>query len=161
MPHLSPANTQFAIMSFEGPDEYSRAGGLAVRVRDLATSLAEQGFLTHLFFVGDPSLPGTEQVGCLILHRWCQWISAYHPGGVYDGEMDKMEDLTRSLPPYLLTDVVVRGAEEGKVTVLMGEDWQTVGAMIYASALLAQYGLSRRVVPVWTANNVFGFGGIN
>lgn len=24
--------------------------------------------------------------GRLVLHRWAQWISAFHSGGVYDGE---------------------------------------------------------------------------
>ena len=106
MVHISPENAEFAIVSFEGPDEYSRAGGLAVRVRDLAETLAELGFHTHLFFIGDPSLPAVESNGRLTLHRWGQWISAYHPGGVYDGEWNKMQDLSWSLPPVLANDVV-------------------------------------------------------
>ncbi|HCG02809.1 MAG TPA: glycosyl transferase family 1, partial [Chloroflexi bacterium] len=54
---LTPETAEFAIVAFEGPDAYSRAGGLAVRVRDLSQTLAEAGYSTHLFFVGDPSLP--------------------------------------------------------------------------------------------------------
>ena len=64
----------FLLLSFEGPDPYSRAGGLGSRVSGLASALAEEGYETHLFYVGAPDLPGHE-LGCdgkLHLHRWCQ-----------------------------------------------------------------------------------------
>ena len=77
---------QFHILSFEGHDPYACAGGLASRINGLVRTLAEVGFETHLWFVGDPQLSGHETQGQLHLHRWCQWISQYHPGGVYDGE---------------------------------------------------------------------------
>ncbi len=75
---LAPEHVLFCILSFEGPDLYARAGGLAVRATHLAETLARRGYLTHLFFVGDPYAPGleTREGGRLILHRWCQWISA-------------------------------------------------------------------------------------
>ena len=99
---MRPADAiQFHILSFEGPDPYSRAGGIATRVCGLAGALAESGFETHLWFVGDPSLPGEETRGALHLHRWCQWISVLHPGGVYDGEEGKRGDYAASLPPLL------------------------------------------------------------
>ena len=79
--------TQFHILSFEGPDGYARAGGIASRITGLSEALAEAGFETHLWFVGDPHLPGHENRGPLSLHRWCQWISHYHPAGVYDGAL--------------------------------------------------------------------------
>ncbi len=161
MDGLTPRNAEFAIVSFEGPDEYSRAGGLAVRVRDLAESLAHEGYRTHLFFIGDPNLPPTAERGNLILHRWGQWISAHHPGGVYDGEWGKMQDLTASLPPFLSQEIVPTAAASGKVTVLMGEDWQTVAAVTRTSRLLAERGLLQSCIPVWTANNIFGFDGID
>ena len=46
------------------------------------------GYLTFLYFCGDPDLPGEEarEGDRLQLRRWCQWISAYHRGGVYDGD---------------------------------------------------------------------------
>jgi len=44
------------------------------------------GHETHLWFIGDPELPALEEQGQLTLHRWCQWVSALQPGGVYDGE---------------------------------------------------------------------------
>ena len=79
--------TSFVILSFEGPDLYSHAGGIGSRVDELSRTLAARGFETHLFFIGDPALPAHEVSvnGNLHLHRWCQWISAYHRGGVYDG----------------------------------------------------------------------------
>jgi hypothetical protein len=80
---------QFHLLSFEGPDGYARAGGIASRVTGLSYALAEAGFETHLWFVGDPDLPGHETHDQLHLHRWCQWISHYHPAGVYDGEEAK------------------------------------------------------------------------
>src|SRR5947209_4251771 len=81
LPGLRPERTVFVLLSFEGPDPYSLAGGLGRRVSELANSLAEAGFETHLFFIGDPERPGYEAAvgGRLHLHRWCNWISRYHP----------------------------------------------------------------------------------
>src|SRR5215470_13469418 len=78
---LSPGRATFVVLSFEGPDRYARAGGLGVRVTELSRALAEAGYPVHLVFVGDPDLPGHESLidGRLTLHRWCQWISAFHP----------------------------------------------------------------------------------
>ena len=157
MARLSPENAEFAIVSFEGPDEYSRAGGLAVRVRDLSESLAGLGFRTHLYFIGDPDRPATETNNGVTLHRWAQWISAYHPNGVYDGEWNKMEDLLRSLPPVLASDIIAPAASQGRHTIVMGEDWQTVGTMINTAAFVERAGLSGHMIPVWTANNTYGF----
>src|SRR5579871_2014117 len=138
MARLTPENAEFAIISFEGPDEYSRAGGLAVRVRDLCETLSAAGFRTHLFFVGDPTLPAVKEQGNLVLHRWSQWISAYHPGGVYDGEWGKLQDMVGSLPPFLIDGIIRPAAERGGITVVMGEDWQTASTMIRLGTLLGQ-----------------------
>jgi len=161
MTRLRPENVQFAIVSFEGPDEYSRGGGQAVRVRDLCGALADDGFHTHLFFVGDPALPETESHGNLTLHRWSQWVSEHHPGGVYDGEWGKMQDMSATLPSFLCEHVVRAGAMEGRITVLMGEDWQTATTMVAAAGALTEQDLLRYVIPVWTANTTFGFQSIN
>ena len=37
-------------------------------------------------------LPGHETHDDFRLHSWCQWISCYHPAGVYDGEKGKQAD---------------------------------------------------------------------
>jgi hypothetical protein len=55
---INPETAQFIILCFEGPDGYSMAGGLGVRIVNIASTLAEMGFRTHFFFVGDPTLPG-------------------------------------------------------------------------------------------------------
>jgi hypothetical protein len=65
MNRLGRDQVQFHLLSFEGPDPYSRAGGLASRISGLAEALEEAGFETHLWFVGDPDLPGCEQRGRL------------------------------------------------------------------------------------------------
>jgi hypothetical protein len=54
---------QFHILSFEGPDEYARAGGIASRVTGLVRALADAAYETHLWFVGDPTRPGQERQG--------------------------------------------------------------------------------------------------
>src|SRR5919109_5094152 len=86
------AAMQFHILSFEGPDDYARAGGIASRVTGLVRALADAAYETHLWFVGDPARPGHESQGNLHLHRWCQWISQYHPAGVYEAEEGKRAD---------------------------------------------------------------------
>src|SRR5262249_29995727 len=89
-------DVQFHILSFEGPDRYPFAGGIASRISGLAETLADLGHETHLWFVGDPELQGHETRTQLTLHRWCQWISRFHPNGVYDGEEGKQSDYARS-----------------------------------------------------------------
>src|SRR5262245_39922136 len=70
-----PEGTQFHVLSFEGPDPYARIGGLETRVAGLCEALVQAGLETHLWFVGQPDLPGYECRDGLHLHRWCQWLS--------------------------------------------------------------------------------------
>ncbi|HME71212.1 MAG TPA: glycosyltransferase family 4 protein [Myxococcota bacterium] len=147
---------QFHVLSFEGPDGYSRAGGIASRIEGLTQALAGLGFETHLWFVGDPSLPGHESHGQLHLHRWCQWISRYHPGGVYDGEGGKESDFASSLPPYLLNEVL-KPHLQGRHAVVLAEEWHTANAVLHLDRLLRQEGLRERASILWNANNMFGF----
>src|SRR3989454_5757989 len=76
------------LVAFEGPDRYSFVGGLATRMIDLADALVDRGHRVRHIFVGDPKLPAVEERsdGSLVLERWSQWISTYHPKDVYDGE---------------------------------------------------------------------------
>jgi glycosyltransferase involved in cell wall biosynthesis len=146
----------FHLLSFEGPDSYARAGGLASRVTGLGQQLGALGLPTHLWFVGDPQLPGHERSGDLELHRWCQWISAHHPNGVYDGEAGKLHDYASSLPPFLLDRMLPELRAGSQVTVL-AEEWHTVDAVLHLDHLLRQNGLRHRVRILWNANNTFGF----
>src|SRR5690348_6976434 len=57
---LTAGNTLFVIVSFEGTDPYSQAGGLGVRISGLVDTLASSDYETHLFFIGDPALPSCE-----------------------------------------------------------------------------------------------------
>ena len=148
---------QFHVLSFEGPDPYARAGGLASRVQGLVEALARLGHETHLWFVGDPHQPGHETRGSLRLHRWCQWISAYYPGGVYDGEEGKQANFAASLPPFLLDEVLAPHLREGGQAVVLAEEWQTVPALLHLDWLLRERSLRDRVALFWNANNTFGF----
>jgi len=56
--NIRPDNTEFVILCLEGPDRYSMACGLGVRINNLSSTLAKIGFYTHLFFVGDPEGKG-------------------------------------------------------------------------------------------------------
>jgi glycosyltransferase involved in cell wall biosynthesis len=156
---IEPENAEFVILSFEGPDLYSLAGGLGVRVTNLAESLAQIGFNTHVFYIGDPDLPGLEyrMDGKLILHRWCQWISKYHHLGVYDGEEGKIRDYSSSIPKYVTQEIAKPAAGEGKQLIVLAEDWQTAGALCNLSDELHLAGLRQYAVLLWNANNTMGF----
>ena len=148
---------QFHVLSFEGPDPYARAGGLASRVDGLTRTLVALGFETHLWFVGDPDLPGHEERHGVHLHRWCQWLSRGARGGVYENEEAKQADFTTSLPAYLVTRELLPGIRKGKDAVVLAEEWQTAAATIELDRLLRKHGVRRRVALLWNANNFFGF----
>ena len=161
--NVTPQTTVFVILSFEGPDQYSLVGGLGVRVKGLSRTLAQLGYETHLFFCGDPNLPGeeTHEGGRLHYRRWCQWISARHPGGVYDGEDEKVRDWNASLPLSLVNQVIAPAIASGRNVVLLGEEWHTAASMSLISESLYYRSLRDRVVMLWNANNTFGFDRIN
>ena len=157
--NLDPVGTVFVILSFEGPDVYSQAGGLGVRVKGLSRGLARMGYTTYLYFCGDPDLPGEEEVedGRLHLRRWCQWISAQHRGGVYDGEEGKIRDWNYSLPSSLIENVIEPAVKAGQYVVILGEEWHTSWSMRLISDALYYRGIRDRVVMLWNANNTYGF----
>lgn len=160
---ISPANTIFLLLSFEGPDIYSMAGGLGVRVTELSRALAHDGFESHLFFIGDPEMPDHESCehGRWHLHRWCQWLSAYHAGGVYQGEQQKVDDWTRSLPRHLVDALIRPAAQAGKVTVILAEEWHTTRSVVQLHNLLSEAGLRERCIIFWNANNTYGFANVD
>jgi glycosyltransferase involved in cell wall biosynthesis len=147
-----------AILSFEGPDPYSLVGGLGTRVTELSAALAGAGIDTTLFFVGDPNRAPVEHPAAnLTYRRWCQWISAYHPGNVYDGEYGKIADFAGSLPPFVADAIVAPAAERGRRVLVIAEDWQTYGATVGLDRILRERGLRDRVTIMWNANNTYGF----
>ena len=154
--HRKPA---FVLLSFEGPDAYSRAGGLGARMSGLAFALAEEGYETHLFFIGSPELPGHEisYDGKLHLHRWCQWISRYHAGGVYDGEEGKLEDWNRSLPAWLEEHLLPALIRAHSPVCVIGEEWQTSWSIVHLSRRAGDRAWGGHVRFFWNANNTFGF----
>lgn len=152
-----PSRDQFHLLSFEGPDAYSQAGGLASRINGLSEALANETQEAHLWFVGDPARPGHERRGSLVLHRWCQWISRHHPGGVYDGETGKVPDYATSLPPYLVQHELAPCLAAGGRAVVLAEEWHTVDAVLHLDQCLRTAGIRDRVALLWNANNLFGF----
>jgi glycosyltransferase involved in cell wall biosynthesis len=152
-----PERVQFHVLSFEGPDPYSRIGGLETRVGGICEALVSAGHEAHLWFVGDPELPGYENRDGLVLHRFCQWLSRHHLNGVYDGQSSKVPDYASSLPPYLLAEHLLPHLRSGGLAVVLAEEWQTADAVLHLDHLLRQAGLRRRVRMLWNANNIFGF----
>jgi alpha-amylase len=154
-----PLPYTFCFLSFEGPDLYAQAGGLSVRITQLATHLARRGHEGHLFFVGDPDAPAREQRadGRLTLHRWCQWISEHHPGGVYDGEDRKLHDFAASIPPFVVENIVRPAVANDRIPVIMAEEWHTADTLIRLHDQLEAAGLRGRCLLFWNANNTMSF----
>jgi glycosyltransferase involved in cell wall biosynthesis len=152
---------EVAVVSLEGPDQYSQAGGLGVRSRELCRALAARGFETHLFFVGDPGRPAREDDGGVHLVRWIQDISLRFPLGVYDGEPEKVAALTETLPGHLIENVITPAVRRGRIVVVLCEEWQTVQLCIRLARMLDEAGLRERVIMLWNANNRFGFDDID
>lgn len=156
---LGPDGALFILVSFEGPDPYSQAGGLGVRMTGMAHALVDLDYETHQFFIGDPDLPSLQigADGRLSLHRWSQWISANCRGGVYDGEAGKVHDWTTSLPPYLVDEILVPAIGARRIPVVLFEEWQTAECACRVSDALVALGLRDRVHISWNANHCYGF----
>jgi glycosyltransferase involved in cell wall biosynthesis len=157
--HISnQSNTTFVLLSFEGPDRYSLAGGLGARVSNLSECLG-RNHNTHLFFVGDPKRQGEERQPDtrLTLHRWCQWISEYNPNGVYQGENEKVEDYSCSIPPFVIDTVIRPAIDHDENVIILSEEWHTAEATCRLGEQLKAAGLRDRTEILWNANNTFGF----
>ena len=147
------------LVAFEGPDRYSFVGGLATRMNDLAAALVARGHRVRHLFVGDPRQPHVEQRDDgEVLERWGQWISAFHPKDVYDGEEGKYADFSRTVPPHL-ADLASEAERRGERTVMLFEDWQTAAAAIGAATICRSRGV--RAPMFWNANNTYGFGRVD
>ncbi|HEY1655380.1 MAG TPA: glycosyltransferase family 4 protein [Candidatus Tumulicola sp.] len=150
------------LLAFEGPDPYSLVGGLGTRVTEMSAALAAAGVETTLIFVGDPQRPAVERPAPnLEYRRWCQWISAYHPANVYDGEAGKSLDYAASVPSFVAGAIVEPAARAGEDVLIVGEDWQTAPAVIGLDRSLRELGLRHRATILWNANNTYGFGEID
>ncbi|NNM97946.1 MAG: glycosyltransferase [Candidatus Dormibacteraeota bacterium] len=147
----------FSIVAMEGPDRYSQAGGLGVRVAHLSRALAKAGYPTDLFFVGAPDLPPRELRDGVQLHRLAQEISRQFPRGIYHGEEVKRRFLEENFPAQLVSEWVAPTVERGLTPVLLFEEWHTASWVRRVSDLLWQIGIRDRCLLVWNANNQFGF----
>jgi len=151
----------FAVISMEGPDQYSQAGGLGVRAAQLSRGLAQMGYPVSLFFVGDPTLTGHERREGVDLVRVAQEVSRLFPRGVYQGEEVKRDHLAATLPQRLVTDWVQPHVLAGRTPILLFEEWHTAQWTRTVSDLLWRLGLRERCVLIWNANNQFGFEAID
>lgn len=160
---ITPENTVFVLLCFEGPDVYSTAGGLGTRVSELGEALATLGYTTHLIFIGDPYKPSVEEriEGRLILKRWSQWVSKYYPNGVYDGEEQKLFDFNESVPFHIYSEIARPAVDEGKTVVVMGEDWHTAEAMCRTSDILHWFGVRQQALLLWNLNSLMSLHRIN
>jgi glycosyltransferase involved in cell wall biosynthesis len=155
---LTPETLEFVLLSFEGPDQYAMAGGLGVRMKELALELARQGFPTHLIFIGDPELPAQESpTPNLTLHRWGQWLSTHYRGGVYQGEEAKLIDWNEQLPGYVVSRLVKPAVKAGRLIAVLAEEWHTAYSTCQLSDHLWSEGFRDKAVLLWNANNVMGF----
>jgi glycosyltransferase involved in cell wall biosynthesis len=145
---------RLVVLALEGPDPYALAGGLGVRVSGLVEAMAGLGVETHLIFVGDPDAVATEvrADGRLVLHRWSQWISRYHPGGVYDGEWGKVRDYTNSVPAFVAS-LVREGIAQGRRVTVLAEEWQTAEALSRLADLVRSDAATGRPLLVWNCNH--------
>lgn len=153
----------FILAAMEGPDPYAMVGGLATRIAGVLEELDRRGIETHLFFFGDPARPPVERQGYgpITLHRWGQWLSACHPGGVYHGELEKLEEFRRSLPSHLIQSLIEPTTARGERVVVLAEEWQTAPFIIELDRHLRAGGLRDRVTLLWNANNPYGFEAID
>jgi glycosyltransferase involved in cell wall biosynthesis len=154
---LPPERLEVVMLSLEGPDQYSQAGGLGVRARELCRALAAAGVRTTLVFAGDPALPSEEVDQGVRLVRWAQPVSDRQPLGVYQGEEEIIADLETHLPGWLAHEVVGPASRRGHTVALLAEEWQTAGTALAAGDLLHALGLRNRCAVLWNANNTFGF----
>ncbi len=156
-PALSPETLEFLLVAFEGPDPYSLAGGLGVRVREFSRAAASLGYTTTVAFVGDPALPASEERDGVRLLRCCQHISRRNPVGVYQGEEAKIAEIEGSLPAHLVDAVIGPAVDRGRMVAVMTEEWQTAGVTRLLSDELHRRGLRDRCALLWNANNSYGF----
>jgi hypothetical protein len=72
-----------------------------------------------------------------------------------------MRELLRTLPSWLIDNIVRPAAERGRVVALLCEEWQTARLCRVLSDRLHAEGLRDRAALLWNANNHFGFDDID
>ncbi len=145
-----------AILSFEGPDRYSLVGGLGTRVTELAQAFADEGRTADPISSATPAAGGRGRLRRLRYRRWCQWISAYHPGGVYDGESGKVDDFAASVPQFVADEIVARRPRrERGARAVRGVAHRAGRDRARRPAAGARP--ARRATLLWNANNTYGF----
>ena len=158
LPRLTPDTLDFVLLSFEGPDQYAMAGGLGVRMKELALELARQGFRTHLIFVGDPHLPAQESPSrtspCTAGRSGSRRTI---PPGSTTARRPSSSTGTSSSPDSSPRSLSGRRRKEGRLTAILAEEWHTAYSTCQISDRLWAAGLRDKAIILWNANNVMGF----
>ena len=156
---LTPDTLEFVLLSFEGPDQYAMAGGLGVRMKELALELARQGFPTHLVFIGDPDLPALE----IARQRTSPCIagaSGSRPTTAAASTRGKRRNWstgTSNSPATWSPSIVQPAVAAGRLTAVLAEEWHTAYSTCQLSDRLWAEGVRDKAVLLWNANNVMGF----
>lgn len=146
------------ILSFEGPDPYAQVGGLGVRVTELGGALAQSGVATELIFIGDPHAQPQDRYGPGVkLYRVLQEMARDYPGGVYDGEWNKIDAYAQIVPDIVIDRHIAPAARRGEQVLVLIEEWQTVKTAVALDRRLRERNLRKSAVILWNANNTYGF----
>lgn len=158
---ISPNNTTFVLLSFEGPDKYSLVGGLGTRVSELSNIIDFNGFENHIFFIGAPYMPEVSKIKNTWRRRFCRRISMKYPDNVYSGELEKLDEWNKTAPESVIEQVVIPSARKGIMTVILAEDWHTSESVIRLDQLLREKNLREYCVIFWNINNEYGLSAVN
>lgn len=158
---MSPKNTAFVLLSFEGPDKYSLVGGLGTRMVELSRAMSDNGFFNSFFFIGDPAMEPKVVEGTTTFYRECRNTAAMYPDGVYCGEREKIAEWNSTVPKKVVSEVVLPAARSGRLTVVMAEDWHTAESVVALDGLLRRMGLREHCVILWNINNEYGMSGVD
>ena len=105
------------------------AGGLGSQGFQSISNLSQRRFYHSSFLYRRPPSAKERKYsrnGKLILHRWCQWISDYHPAGVYQGENRKAPGLYQNLFPLISWNILLnRLLKKIRLVVILAEEWHT------------------------------------
>ena len=72
-------------------------------------------------------------------------------------EEGKWRDYTRSVPGFVFENVIKSALQQGKIPVILAEEWHTAAATVALHKLLVSADLRKNVVMFWNANNTMSF----
>jgi hypothetical protein len=143
------------ILSCEGPDHYARASRLATRMAGVGQALAKAGDETHLWFVGDPYLPGHETQEQLHFHRWCHGLAVIIPLASMTARRASVRIMRPRCRRFCSRKHSSRIWVRGGRAVILAEEWHTVDAILHIDWLLRRARVRPQVTILWHANHTY------